>query len=239
MTRALSAKGLEYTYHNGNKALKEVSFCVEKGSFTVLLGPNGAGKSTFFSLASSLIKPTAGILEICGHMMGQSSRIALSKLGLVFQQNTLDLDLTVTQNLQYFASLHGMPSKRASIRIQEELERMNLKDRQFEKVRQLNGGHRRRVEIARALLHEPDVLLLDEATVGLDIQTRRSIVDYVHTLCSDKGVGVLWATHLIDEIEKSDNVIIMHRGTIVAKGLAENLANPTLEEAFYKLTGEV
>ena len=238
MTDVLSAKQLNLTYPNGKEALKEVSFQVGKGDFTALLGPNGAGKSTFFSLASALIKPSAGKLVICGQEMGQSSRAALSHLGIVFQQSTLDLDLTVQQNLSYFASLHGISGKKANMRIQEELERLNLYERKGEKVRLLNGGHRRRVEIARALLHEPSVLLLDEATVGLDVQTRRSIVDHVHDLCTDKGVGVLWATHLIDEIRDSDNVLVLHRGKIVAEGKAFDLSEPTLEDTFNRLTGD-
>ncbi len=238
MNQVLSVQDLKFIYPNGKDALKGVSFSVEKGEFTALLGPNGAGKSTFFSLASALIKPTSGRLEICGHEMGQASRAALSHLGIVFQQSTLDLDLTVQQNLSYFASLHGMSSKQARLRIQEELERLNLYERRAEKVRQLNGGHRRRVEIARALLHEPAVLLLDEPTVGLDVQTRQSIVDHVHALCRDKGVGVLWATHLIDEIEDTDQVIILHQGSIVKNGQAADLADPTLEATFNTLTGK-
>lgn len=237
MNKVLSAQKLKFIYPNKKEALKEVSFAVEKGSFTALLGPNGAGKSTFFSLASALIMPSSGELDICGHKMRESPRAALSQLGLVFQQSTLDLDLTVAQNLNYFASLHGMSGKLAKGRIQEELERLDLYDRRAEKVRLLNGGHRRRVEIARALLHEPAVLLLDEATVGLDVQTRRSIVDHVHALCVDKGVGVLWATHLIDEIQDTDDVVIMHQGEIVGVGQASSLAEPTLEKTFNKLTG--
>ncbi len=237
MNQVLAAQNLEFCYPNGKEALKGVSFHVEKGSFTALLGPNGAGKSTFFSLASALVKPTAGGLVVCGHEIGQATRAALSHIGFVFQQSTLDLDLTVSQNLHYFASLHGMSGKAAKIRIQAELERLNLYERRSEKVRLLNGGHRRRVEIARSLLHDPAVLLLDEASVGLDVQTRRSIVEHVHQLCEDKGVGVLWATHLIDEVRMTDQVVIMHSGEIVAQGEAGVLATPTLEETFNRLTG--
>ncbi|MDV7339349.1 ABC transporter ATP-binding protein [Terasakiella sp. A23] len=237
MTDILCAEQLCYTYKTGKEALKEVSFSVRKGAFCALLGPNGAGKSTFFSLASALIKPGQGGLRICGHDVAKNRTKALAKLGLVFQQTTLDLDLTVAQNLRYFASLHGISSKQANMRIQEELERLNLFDRANEKVRLLNGGHRRRVEIARALLHEPDALLLDEATVGLDVKTRADLVKHVHSLCQDNGVGVLWATHLIDEIEDTDDVVILHQGNVVAQGRADELADPALEETFHKLTG--
>jgi len=238
MSDILCAEQLCYSYKSGKEALKEVSFSVRKGAFTALLGPNGAGKSTFFSLASALIKPGSGRLSICGQDVALDRRAALAKLGLVFQQTTLDLDLTVAQNLRYFASLHGISSRQANKRIQEELERLDLFERAHEKVRLLNGGHRRRVEIARALLHEPDVLLLDEATVGLDVQTRSALVKHVHELCQDKGVGVLWATHLIDEIANQDDVVILHQGEIVANGTAETLADPTLEDTFNQLTGK-
>lgn len=236
MKTVLSAQNLNFAYPNGKEALNEVSFQVNKGQFCALLGPNGAGKSTFFALASGLLNPHKGDLDICGFDLAKQTRAALSHIGFVFQQSTLDLDLTVQQNLQYFASLHGMSSTQANARIQIELERLGLYDRCKEKVRLLNGGHRRRVEIARALLHEPALLLLDEATVGLDVQTRRSIVDHVHALCED-GVGVLWATHLIDEIKPSDQVVVLHQGEIVADGRAEVLATPSLEERFNQLTG--
>jgi ABC-2 type transport system ATP-binding protein len=209
---------------------------VGKGQFTALLGPNGAGKSTLFSLACALMGTRDGDLQICDHSIARDTRKALSQLGIVFQQSTLDLDLTVAQNLRYFASLHGISGRLADKRIQEELERLNLFDRRAEKVRLLNGGHRRRVEIARALLHDPAVLLLDEATVGLDVQTRSSLVEHVHQLCIDKGVGVLWATHLIDEIKPSDQVVILHQGRVVADGAASMYQDETLETAFQRLT---
>lgn len=238
MMNVLSVQDLSFSYDTGKEALKAVSFDVEKGAFTALLGPNGAGKSTFFSLASALMGTSLGDLKICGYSIQKDARNALSKLGIVFQESTLDLDLTVAQNLRYFASLHGLSGKVADGRIQCELERLNLFDRRAEKVRLLNGGHRRRVEIARALLHEPDVLLLDEATVGLDVQTRKSIVDHVHQLCTDKGVGVLWATHLIDEILETDQVVILHQGRVVANGPATQYADENLEIAFNRLTGD-
>jgi ABC-2 type transport system ATP-binding protein len=136
----------------------------------------------------------------------------------VFQQPTLDLDLSVMQNLRYHAALRGLGGKRAASRIQEELERQQMADRRFAPVRQLNGGHRRRVEIARALLHEPELLLLDEPTVGLDVPSRQAIVDYVHGLCAEGRVAVLWATHLIDEVGDDDHLVILHRGTVRAAG---------------------
>jgi ABC-2 type transport system ATP-binding protein len=142
----------------------------------------------------------------------------LARLGVVFQQTTLDPDLSVTQNLRYHAALHGIGRKAADLRIQEELERLAMFERRGEKVRQLNGGHKRRVEIARALLHKPSLLLLDEPTVGLDMPSRQVIVDHVHALAKEQNLAVLWATHLIDEIADDDSLIVLHKGVIKAQG---------------------
>ncbi|MDD1636503.1 MAG: ATP-binding cassette domain-containing protein, partial [Methylococcaceae bacterium] len=150
---ALSIENLSFSY-SGKKALDQVSFEIRSGECTLLLGPNGAGKSTLFSLITRLYDTREGRIELCGFDIKQQTRKALAKLGVVFQQTTLDMDLSVMQNLRYHTALHGMGRKQAMQRIQE-LERLNMFDRRFEKIRQLNGGHRRRVEIARALLHKP------------------------------------------------------------------------------------
>jgi len=160
----------------------------------------------------------------------------------VFQQSTLDMDLSVESNLYYHADLHGISRGQAKMRIQEELERQAMFERRHEKVRALNGGHRRRVEIARALLHKPDLLLLDEPTVGLDMPSRKAIVDYVHSLSAGGNIAVLWATHLVDEIFDSDRLIILHKGKIRRQGLpAEVLADTgtdSISAAFQRLTQE-
>lgn len=239
---ALNIDSVSFVYSGKLKALDKVTFDVPKGRFTALLGPNGAGKTTLFSLMTRLLSNTEGVISVGGKNIDADPRAALSGLGIVFQQPTLDLDLSVIQNLRYFAALRGLSSQLAGQRIDEELERFNMSDRRDEKVRRLNGGHRRRVEIARALLHRPGFLLLDEATVGLDIPTRQKIVDYVHALSRDEGIGVLWATHLIDEVHIEDNVIVLHRGQIVEKGSGDDILKATaavsLSEAFNTLTGE-
>jgi len=236
---ALAIEGLSFSYGN-HKALDDINFNIQAGECTILLGPNGAGKSTLFSLITHLYDTRQGRIELCGFDIKQQSRLALAKLGVVFQQTTLDMDLTVDQNLRYHTALHGMSRKLATERIQQELERLNMFDRRFEKVRQLNGGHKRRVEIARALLHKPSLLLLDEPTVGLDVPSRKNIVDYVHRLAAEENIAVLWASHLMDEIYANDHLIVLHKGKIKANGTVDEVLKQTdvatVNEAFSRLT---
>lgn len=236
---ALSIKDLSFSY-SGKKALDQVGFDIQAGECTVLLGPNGAGKSTLFALITRLYDARSGQIELCGFDIKKKTGKALSRLGVVFQQSTLDMDLTVMQNLDYHAALHGLGGKLAKLRIQQELERLNMYDRRKEKIRQLNGGHRRRVEIARALLHMPSLLLLDEPTVGLDVPSRQDIVEHVHRLAKDENIAVLWATHLIDEIYPEDKLIILHKGQIKVAGAVDAVLQQTrtasIKDAFYALT---
>jgi len=236
---ALGINGLSYSY-GPKKALNQVSFNVSAGQCAILLGPNGAGKSTLFSLITHLYDSREGHISIAGHNIKTDPCQALARLGVVFQQPTLDLDLSVAQNLRYHAALHGMGRKEAAKRIQEELQRQGMFERAGEKVRQLNGGHRRRVEIARALLHRPRLLLLDEPTVGLDVPSRKAMVDHVHELTRAGDMAVLWATHLIDEIHSEDRLIVLHAGCIRASGsvpeVLESAGATTVGEAFEQLT---
>ena len=232
----------DLAFSSGAKpALRDVSFAVSPGEFKVLLGPNGAGKTTLFSLLTRLYDSPGGRISVAGWDLRTETRRALTLVGVVFQQPTLDLDLSVRQNLLYHAALHGMDRRRALERIAAELGRLGMAERGDEKVRRLNGGHRRRVEIARALMHEPKLLLLDEPTVGLDVPTRRDIVAHVHALASDGGIAVLWATHLIDEVFDGDSVIVLHEGKIRADGsVAEVIAAAGAADvggAFDRLTG--
>ncbi len=236
---SLLVEKLSYAY--GNKvALNDVNLAVEAGDCAVLLGPNGAGKSTLFSLITHLYNSREGGIFIKGYDVKRQSCQALAHLGVVFQQTTLDMDLSVLQNLYYHASLQGMRRKQATRRIEEELDRQGMLARKNEKIRQLNGGHRRRVEIARALLHQPSLLLLDEPTVGLDVPSRKGIVEHVHALCEDDKLSVLWATHLIDEIYPSDQLIVLHEGKIKAQGSVYEVcggeSTDDISQAFKHLT---
>jgi ABC-2 type transport system ATP-binding protein len=205
-----------------------------------LLGPNGAGKSTLFSLITRLYDSHHGRIHLCGFDIKKQSRQALGQLGIVYQQTTLDLDLTVLQNLRYHLALQGINRKIGAKRIQEELERLHMYERRYETIRQLNSGHRRRVEIARALLHRPSLLLLDEPTVGLDVPSRKSIVEHIHQLAENRGLSVLWASHLIDEIYPNDRLLILHQGQIKARGSINQVllqtASNTIDCAFNQLT---
>jgi len=223
---ALAVENLSFAY-GAKKALDKVGFEVKSGECTILLGPNGAGKSTLFSLITRLYDAREGRIELCGFDIKKQSLQALAKLGVVFQQTTLDPDLSVTQNLRYHAALHGISRKTADQRIQEELQRLNMFERRSEKVRQLNGGHKRRVEIARALLHKPQLLLLDEPTVGLDMPSRKAIVEHVHALVKQQDLAVLWATHLIDEVAADDSLVVLHKGQIKAKGTLADVLQTT------------
>ena len=169
------------------------------------------------ALLTRLLVAPQGDIKIAGHDLRQTPRKALGGLGVVFQQSTLDLSLSVRQNLTYFAALHGLPRTEVAGRIDLALDRLEMRERADEKAGALNGGHRRRMELARALLHDPKVLLLDEPTVGLDAASRTGITDHVHDL-ADQGLCVLWTTHLTDEVRDSDQLLVLHKGQIITAG---------------------
>jgi ABC-2 type transport system ATP-binding protein len=237
---ALSISAVSHSY-GARRALIDVDFTVAPASFTALLGLNGAGKSTLFSLVTRLFGIQTGGIRIFGHDIGQSPGEALRLMGVVFQPRTLDLDLSVMQNLLYHAALHGIGRRDARSRSDEVLSRIGLADRAGSKVRDLSGGQMRRLEIARALLHRPRLLLLDEATVGLDVKARADILRHVRDLVTEQGIGVLWATHLFDEIIPSDNLVILHQGRVLARGevtrVLEDSGADDINSAFMRLTG--
>ena len=221
-------------------ALDDVSLTVMPSSFTVLLGLNGAGKSTLFSLITRLYAIRSGSIRILGHDIMRQPGAALSRLGVVFQSRALDADISVQQNLKYHAALHGIGRRRADQEIARVLDLVAMTDRRRDRVNTLSGGQMRRVEIARALLHRPRLLLLDEPTVGLDIKSRADILGHVRRLLTAESIGVLWATHLIDEVGDDDNVVVLHRGRVLARDSVKNVvvasAAANMASAFTKLT---
>ena len=240
MSSALQIKNVSHKFGEF-KALNNVSIKIDSGDFTVLLGLNGAGKTTLYSLITRLYNNNSGSIKIHNFDVREKSSDALKNIGVVFQQPTLDLDLSVEENLHYHSSLHGLSFADAKERIEEEIRRIDLTEKLKNKVRSLSGGQRRRVEIARSLLHKPKLLLLDEPTVGLDIGSRQMILKHVKSLCKKGQLAVLWATHLIDEIDKGEKVVIIHKGEIVESGdvlkIVKKTKQKNIRDAFNKLVG--
>ena len=223
------------------KALDRVDLQVAAGEFVALLGVNGAGKKTLFRLLTGLFVPDAGTIVINGFDMRREPVSALQGLGIVFQEPTLDLDLPVASSLHFHAGLHGMVRSIAKKRMAEELGRLGMAESAGVIGRKLSGGNRRRVELARALMHDPRLLLLDEPTVGLDPAVRRDLLDYVLALCRQRGLGVLWATHLVEEAERADRVVILHRGRVIENATPTDVRRradaPSLSDAFLAMIG--
>lgn len=234
-TGTMSIATNQLSFYFGKKPIiNELNLKISQG-FNVLLGPNGAGKSTLFSMLTGLAQAASGDININGYSLKDCRTQIMQSMGVVFQQSTLDLDLSVKQNLSYYGALHGISVSQTLDNIGDILSQLELTTRLNDKVRSLNGGHRRRVEIARALIHQPKVLLLDEATVGLDIDSRKMITEYVSSLCKARNICVLWATHLIDEIAADDQLIIISEGKIQAQGISGELCKAHKVDDVYQL----
>lgn len=225
------------------KALDEVSFSIAAGKFVALLGPNGAGKTTLFQLLTGLFVADSGNIRLFDLDIRNDTIRALARIGVVFQAPTLDLDLTVRANLEFHGRLHGMSRSQMKARINDELERLGIADSAAVVCRNLSGGNRRKVELARSLLHEPRILFMDEATVGLDPASRQMLVAYVRELTRTRGISVLWTTHLVEEVQDADQILILHKGRIREQGsvrdLVANSGAATLTDAFLTITGAV
>lgn len=238
MSKALTLENLYYKYDK-EFVLKNVSFDIEKASFFVLLGLNGAGKSTLFALVTRLLSLQDGNVKINGFEI-KDYKNALKNMGIVFQEPTLDLDLTVKQNLYFYGSLQGLSFKETLKSIDTEIDKIGLREKLDTTVRDLNGGHRRRVEILRALINEPKILLLDEATVGLDVKSRFEIIDYIRDIVIQRGIAVLWITHLFDEVNLDDKAAIIKNGEIIENGIISEIIakhdKESLSDVFKYLT---
>lgn len=224
------------------KAVDNISFNVQKGEIFAFLGPNGAGKSTTIKILTTLLEPTAGTIRLNGHNPKENKNAVRKSFGIVFQDPSLDDDLTALENMQFHAVLYQVPGDIQKTRIKQLLEFVELWDRRNDLVKTFSGGMKRRLEIARGLLHHPKILFLDEPTLGLDPQTRNHMWNYIKNVNKREGMTVFFTTHYMEEAEKmADRIAIIDLGKIIAEGTAKDLKQKTktksLEEAFLKLTG--
>ncbi len=235
----LAVRGLTQRYGE-RKAIDGLTFELHAGRFTALLGPNGAGKTTLFQVLAGLFTADAGEVQVAGRPLARRPHEALALIGIVFQQPALDLDLSVERNLRFHASLHGLGRAEAGARIAALAGALGLVGELGRRARELSGGNRRKVELVRALLHRPALLLMDEATVGLDVKSRRDLLAALRADIAARGTAVLWATHWVEEALTADRVLVLHRGKLLADGtpaaVAAALGGPDLETAFVRAT---
>lgn len=212
------------THRYGDRvALSKVSFAVRKGEIFGLLGPNGGGKSTLFRILSTMMVPTEGQAVLAGHDVVREPAQVRRHIGVVFQTQSLDKALTVEENLRAQGHLHGLSGATLRQRMEFAMEQLALTDRRKDLVETLSGGLRRRVEIAKALLHKPQVLLMDEASTGLDPAARRELSRHVENLRTHEGVTILLTTHILEEADRCDRLVLLHQGNIVAHGSPNEL----------------
>ncbi len=223
-------------------AVDDISFEVKKGEIFAFLGPNGAGKSTTIKMLTTMLKPTSGELKLAGHDVTHERDSARKSFGIVFQDPSLDEELTAYENMSLHSTLYKIPKSSQPKLIEELMRLVELWDRKDSFVKTYSGGMRRRLEIARGLLHHPKVLFLDEPTLGLDTQTRTIMWNYVKKLSHEKGMTIFFTTHYLDEAEDvAEKIAIIDHGQIIARGTSKQLEKLTktksLEQAYLKLTG--
>ncbi len=224
-------------------AVKDVSFSVAKGEIFAFLGPNGAGKSTTIKMLTTLLHPTEGTIRVNGSDPVTQAKEVRCSFGIVFQDPSLDDELTAWENMEFHGVLYGVPKKLRRERITELLAFVELTDRKDSLVKEFSGGMKRRLEIARGLIHHPKIIFLDEPTLGLDPQTRNHMWSYLQTLNKTEGVTIFFTTHYMEEAARvAQRIAIIDHGTIVASGTSESLQTQTntksLEDAFLSLTGK-
>lgn len=228
---ALNIKNLTKTYSNGVQALKGIDLSVPLGEFFALLGPNGAGKSTTIGIATTLIKPTAGQIEICGVDLFKEPGKAKSKLGVVPQEFNFSLFERVWDIVIQQAGYYGVPKEKAAVRAKHYLENLGLWEKRFDQSRMLSGGMKRRLLIARALIHDPEILILDEPTAGVDVGLRRGLWDFLKAL-NQAGKTIILTTHYLEEAEHlCKGIAIINKGSIIR--------NTTIKELLKELKREV
>lgn len=222
MSNHITVENLTHTYDT-RCALDHVNFSVSRGEVVGFLGPNGSGKTTLFKILSTLITPTEGVINVFGHDIHTEQKSIRKLLGVVFQRPALDVKLTVIENLRHQGHLYGLIGRQLNHRINELLIQFNLNDRKKDLVEELSGGLQRRVEIAKALLHSPQVLLLDEPSSGLDIEVRRQLSEYFSNLAQNEDISILLTTHIMDEADECNRVAILDEGRLVALGTPDEL----------------
>ncbi len=222
MSNHITVENLTHTYDT-RCALDHVNFSVSRGEVFGFLGPNGSGKTTLFKILSTLITPTAGVINIFGHDIYTEQKLIRKLLGVVFQRPALDVKLTVIENLRHQGHLYGLRGRQLNHKINELLIQFDLNDRKKDLVEELSGGLQRRVEIAKALLHSPQVLLLDEPSSGLDIGVRKQLSEYLSILAENEDISILLTTHLMDEADECTRVAILDEGRLVALGTPDEL----------------
>lgn len=224
-------------------AVNDISFTVPKGEIFAFLGPNGAGKTTTIKVLTTLLQKTAGEVLIGGASVDRDEKVIRKLFGIVFQDQSLDDDLTAWENMEFHGVLYGVPKAIRRQKIEELFVLVDLADRKEDLVRNYSGGMKRRLEIARALIHEPSILYLDEPTLGLDPQTRNHIWEYITKLNQRTGMTIFFTTHYMEEVSRNAHqVAIIDHGQIISAGtpaeLIKNTGTANLEEAFIKLTGK-
>lgn len=224
-------------------AVDDISFNVEAGKIFAFLGPNGAGKTTTIKMFTTLLHPTSGKILINGFNPVTNPDDVRRSFGIIFQDPSLDDDLTAWENLEFHGVLYGVPKKIRRERIEELLKVVELEKRRDDLVKEFSGGMKRRLEIARGLLHHPKIIFLDEPTLGLDPQTRNHLWSYIKDMNQKEGITVFFSTHYMEEADRmADRIAIIDNGKIIADGTAQDLKketdSETLEEAFLKLTGK-
>jgi len=224
-------------------AVNRISFKVRHGEIFAFLGPNGAGKTTTIKMLTTLLRPSGGRVLVNGHDPVTDKDKARHAFGIVFQDSSLDDELTALEKLEFHAVMYSVPKKVAKTRIAHLLRYVGLEDRKNDLVKNFSGGMKRRLEIARGLIHHPKILFLDEPTLGLDPQTRNNIWEHIKKLTRDEKMTVFFTTHYMEEAERvADNVAVVDRGHIVRQGTVKEIISSTgtknLEAAFLKLTGK-
>lgn len=239
--KIIDVKNLTKMY-SSFKAVDDISFSVKKGEIFAFLGPNGAGKSTTIKILTTLLKYNSGQVKVNGYDIIKDSKKVRESFGIVFQDPSVDEELTAYENMKIHSVLYGLEKENAKKRIEKFLKVVELWDRRNDLVSKFSGGMKRRLEIARGLLHVPKILFLDEPTVGLDPQTRKHIWNYILEINKKEKVTIFFTTHYMDEVEKvADKIAIIDKGKIIKKGkildFKKQTKSKTLEEAFIKITG--